>query len=182
MQLVPEAECTTCLIKAGFRPQAAGQRLIKQPSVDQGVKQRVRRFNLDLAQQVAPKRLGIFKGLYDVACSPSSCQQLGLRSISRVAQYKGKTRHYPRHDLKAAGYCGAGVQRVTMTLPQCVRPIQLACSVKKFIAITRPLKNTLHPCQRQERRTAAQPRAALALLRHHRINVWRPPCLKCAAV
>ena len=42
LQLVAKTGGTTCLVETSLRPQAASHRLVQQPAVHQGIKQRVR--------------------------------------------------------------------------------------------------------------------------------------------
>ena len=54
LQLVAEAVGAACLIEAGPRPDAAGQRLVEQPAVQHDVHGPVRRADLHRASSVAP--------------------------------------------------------------------------------------------------------------------------------
>jgi hypothetical protein len=54
LQLIAKAEGAARLVEAGAGPDAARQRLIEQPAIDQQVEGRIRRRDLDRAEQRVP--------------------------------------------------------------------------------------------------------------------------------
>ena len=77
LQLVAEAIGAARLIEAGARPDAAGERLIEQPAVQQDVHRAVGRLHLNRAERVVPERVDLGEDCVEIGgrgiCAISAC-------------------------------------------------------------------------------------------------------------
>ena len=66
LQLVAEAVSAARLIKRGAAPEAAAERLINQPAIEQKICRKLGRFHFDRAQDPIPPAAGFLKCCFDV--------------------------------------------------------------------------------------------------------------------
>ena len=66
LQLVAEAVRTTRLIKGGAAPDTATESLVNQPTVEQKICRKLRRFHFDRAEEPVPPKASFLKCGFDV--------------------------------------------------------------------------------------------------------------------
>ena len=125
LQLIAEAIGAAGLIEGRTRPDATGERLVEQPTVEHEIHRAVRRLDLDRAQRLAPEGRDISFDGVEVGGPPGSDRRAGLLARGRVAEEKHDFGDAADGQFDLGAHRGAGVEARAERLRQ-RRPAQQA--------------------------------------------------------
>src|SRR6266571_2354770 len=111
LQLVAEAVSATRLIKGGAAPDAATERLVKQPAVEQKICGKLGCFYFNRAQEPVPPMAGFLECSFDVrGIAKATNESTRFFFVVRLAEEKSHLGGVPRFNLDHDLHGGARVE------------------------------------------------------------------------
>ena len=110
LKLVAEAVGAACLIEGGARHDAAGQRLIEQPAVQQDVHGAIRRLDLDRAEQCPPVLRHLVQNGVEIGRPVAADEGRGFFGCAALSEEPDDFGRFSRGKVHDALQGGTGVE------------------------------------------------------------------------